>query len=92
MKFEYECWKCGEWHKTDFEGFTASLSYGFAKTRISILGLPVVIPNFVGEYEMWKWKRELNGKLKRCSECGKLFRPEMLWIANDKEQWCKKCA
>ena len=62
MKFEYECWKCGEWHKTDFEGFTASLSYGFAKTRISILGLPIVIPNFVGEYEMWKWRKEINAR------------------------------
>ena len=44
MKFEYECWKCPEWHRESAAGVWACLKYGYARPALVIGTRRLAIP------------------------------------------------
>lgn len=48
MKFEYECWKCPEWHEENLRGVLSCFTNGYSRSRIRLSKLSLTIPNPVG--------------------------------------------
>jgi hypothetical protein len=91
MRIEYECWKCSEWHQTDLGGSFSDLRYGWSAQRITLFGLTIFVPNFVGDYQFRKAKREMDKNWRRCDECGKFVLKDKALISDHNEVWCAKC-
>lgn len=89
--FEYECWKCSEWHQTDRGGFFSNLRYGFSAQRLNVFGLTISIPNFVGDRQIKQYRKQLDKNLSLCSECGNYFPKEKLWQTHWNERFCEQC-
>lgn len=91
MKAEYDCWKCPEWHETEFHLSSVS----FCKQRLTIGKFQIVIPQMVWLDKFW-WQqtyRDLRFRLThwQCTECRKWYRKNTMWKVSHQENWCQEC-
>lgn len=91
MKYEYECWKCPEWHET-----TGLSAIRFAKMRVTVGRLKITLPNYSALYQHQWWKA--NGAVGlfghyygRCTECHRITKQKNLWRAEPGAAWCQRC-
>lgn len=54
ISYEYECWKCPDWHNTDARGVWHSIAKGYARPAVIIRGRRYAPPR-----RLWYWRERL---------------------------------
>ena len=91
MIYEYECWKCPEWHQTD--GLSAAR---FARVRITIGRARITLPRLSAFYD-YKWWRMNDAKalfaeyFTRCDECNRITSRKKIIATHHREYFCERC-
>ena len=91
ITYEYQCWKCPEWHETE-----SLRAIRFARVRVNTSRTAILLPDVHALYA-WKYQHRNTlsnlfwNKFGKCTTCGRIKLRGNLWHAEPGAAWCQRC-